>query len=127
VIRARDIMTRQVLCLDPDAPLDQALWSFNVNEISGAPVRAADGRLIGVLSRTDLVDRARVHLEEPCSVADAMTPAVWSVPPDAPVADIIGMMVAKNIHRVLVVDGGRLEGIVTAMDVLRSQLRDRPS
>lgn len=111
-------MTREVVSLASDAPLEIAAWRLASEAVSGAPVRDARGNLIGVLSKSDLVDlmldgsNARV-------VADAMTPAVWAVHPDAPALDAVKLMVEKHIHRVLVIRGpGRLEGIVSTMDVL---------
>jgi predicted transcriptional regulator len=113
-------MTREVVSLAGDASLDMAAWRFASEAISGAPVRDARGTLIGVLSKSDLVDRMR-EPGDAGRVQDAMTPAVWAVHPDAPAIEAVALMVEKSIHRVLVVRGpAMLEGIVTTMDVLRA-------
>jgi predicted transcriptional regulator len=113
-------MTREVVSLAGDAPLSVAAWRLASEAVSGAPVRDARGNLIGVLSKSDLVDLMR----EPGNatrVQDAMTPAVWAVHPDAPAIEAVELMVAKGIHRVVVVRGpAMLEGIVTSMDVMRA-------
>jgi predicted transcriptional regulator len=120
MLRVRDIMTREVVSLAGDAPLEVAAWRLASEAVSGAPVRDARGNLIGVLSKSDLVDLMR----EPGNarrVKDAMTPAVWAVHPDAPAIEAVELMVEKSIHRVLVVRGpSKLEGIVTSMDVMRA-------
>lgn len=121
MLRVRDIMTRHVFALTTDASLDQAQWSFSSNEISGAPVRDLAGKLVGVISKSDLVDPMKHDSAHHGTVGEAMTPAVWAVHPDDPVMEAVRLMVEKSIHRVLVVRGpGQLEGIVTAMSVLRA-------
>lgn len=121
MLRVRDVMTTQVFALASDQPLRHAVWCFSAKEISGAPVRDPRGNLVGVLSKSDLVDPIRQGTSDEDTVRDAMTPAVWAVHPDAPLMEAITLMVKKSIHRVLVVRGpGRLEGIVTAMSVMRA-------
>ena len=59
------------------------------------------------------------HLGER-TVAEAMTPSVWSVTSDTPVRDAARVMLDNRIHRVLVVDAGRLIGIVSSSDIVRA-------
>lgn len=54
------------------------------------------------------------------TVREAMTDAVISLPPDASVTDAAERIRAAAIHRVLVVDGERLEGIVSVLDIARA-------
>lgn len=57
-------------------------------------------------------------------VCDLMTPAVFSVPPDAPAERVIEEMVGLRVHRVFVVDDtGVLIGVISALDVLRRLTR----
>lgn len=125
MLRVRDIMTRQVLCLRADATVDSAAWSLATGQVSGAPVRDRHGALVGVISRSDLADvLRRSAIPESVRVEEAMTPAVWSVHPDDPALAAVRLMVDKGIHRVLAVRGpGHVDGIVTATDVLRALLR----
>lgn len=53
-------------------------------------------------------------------VEEIMTPATFHVQPDATVPELARFLVRMNIHRALVLEGSRLAGIVTSMDVLRS-------
>lgn len=113
-------MTREVVSLAGDTPLDTAAWRLASEAVSGAPVRDARGNLIGVLSKTDLVDLMREGFGTK-QVADVMTPAIWAIHPDAPAIEAVELMLEKHIHRVLVVRGpGKLVGIVSAMDVMRA-------
>jgi CBS domain-containing protein len=52
-------------------------------------------------------------------VTDWMSPKVVTVLPDAPLKQVCRTMVAEHIHRVLVMEGRKLLGIVTSFDVVR--------
>lgn len=54
------------------------------------------------------------------AVREIMTPATFSVRPEATLPELARFLVRSGIHRALVYEGQRLAGIVTAMDVLRS-------
>lgn len=54
------------------------------------------------------------------TVSDIMTPVTFTLPVTASVTDLAGFLVRGRIHRAVVVDDGRLQGIVTTMDVLRA-------
>jgi len=56
-----DVMTRDVFTLDASTPAETAAWELSVRGFTGAPVRDARGRLVGVLSRSDLTDPERVQ------------------------------------------------------------------
>ena len=123
MLRARDIMTRQVLSLAEDTSIDAAAWQLAAESVSGAPVRDRRGNIVGVLSRSDLVDPLR-HGEAYQHVSDAMTPGVWAVHPDEPAIEAVKLMVDARIHRVIVIRGpGKLEGIISTMDVMRALVR----
>ena len=53
------------------------------------------------------------------SVSDIMTPVSFTIDGDATVTELASFLVRGKIHRALVVEGGQLAGIVTAVDVLR--------
>ena len=54
------------------------------------------------------------------TVAEVMTRRVYALPPTADVAAAAHRMHASNVHRVLVMERGRLVGMVTTMDVVRA-------
>jgi CBS domain-containing protein len=61
-----------------------------------------------------------VESVDPVRVSDIMTPAVFSVVPDAPAARVVGDMVDLKVHRLFVVDRNDvLVGVISALDVLR--------
>jgi CBS-domain-containing membrane protein len=120
-----DIMSSDVFTLAASCPADQAAWELSVRGFTGAPVRDESGRLVGVLSRSDLADPERneggLQAKE---VSDLMTPAMFTLHPAAPVIQAIKLMVREGIHRVIVMDERRqMVGIVTSSDVLHALVR----
>jgi CBS domain-containing membrane protein len=127
-----DIMTCDVFTLEASCNVDQAALELSLRGFSGAPVRDEAGRLVGVLSRSDLMDPER-HDGAPGAkvVRDLMTRAMFTLHPSAPVIHAIRLMVREEIHRVIVMDDSRrMVGIITSSDVLdalaRGELSETP-
>lgn len=141
----RDVMTREIFALAPDTNLSTAARLFAERHFSGAPVVSADGKVLGVVSQTDLVDPDREKTDrigkslvyyidnrkvEPLLgddavspdgvVADVMSPYVLHISPHATIGEAIRRMVSLDVHRLLVVENDRLVGILTSMDILRA-------
>jgi predicted transcriptional regulator len=122
-LRVRDIMTTDVHTLAASMSAADAARFMMEAGISGAPVKDG-GRIVGVISTTDVTDPSRWGETSP-SVGSVMTPMIYAVRPSDPVMAAVRLMVLENIHRALVVsEQGNLLGIVTPMDVLRAILRD---
>jgi len=156
-IHARTLMRTQVLKLSPNMPIPRALELFEDHKISGAPVVDSNGRVLGVLSTTDInraenVRESSKHAEsgeivlregdderdderaeedllsiedygpatsDGPTVGEWMNPEVISVGPESTLPDLCRVLVENGIHRVLVMDRGELQGIVTSSDVVR--------
>lgn len=148
----REIMTTPVRTVEADWSIEELKAFLLEHDISGAPV-IDRGKLVGVVSSTDLLrsdatDRARAHegyfstsLDRPLAadelhtmhvegsgqtVRDVMTPVVFQVSDDARADEVADTMARGRIHRVVVTAGGRVTGIVSALDlvaVLRDVLR----
>ncbi len=114
-----DIMEPNVHWLPDDMPVERAAQELVARQITGAPVCARDGSILGVLSIADLLELYG-SIGELSVVNDAMTTEVLSVQEDDPLERAVEVMAFEGVHRLLVVDpDGRLAGIVTSMDVLR--------
>lgn len=120
-LRVRDIMTPEVITLVASTSLDDAARSLTFHKVSGAPVME-HGRIVGVVSKTDLVDpRHRPYATGERTVGDAMTAVIYAVRPGDPALSAVRLMVEEGVHRVVVVnDDRRLAGIVSTMDVMRA-------
>lgn len=68
-----------------------------------------------------------LHIEsDDLLVRDIMTPTIYTVPEDTPVAKIARTMVAGRIHRLLVTKGPAVVGIVTSLDLVGLLARKQP-
>lgn len=173
MLALRDIMTRDVVTVSPDLSLRDAMDVLTSRHITGAPV-VANGRVIGVVSLTDLAEFAAANpgvpterpelaewgdfddpvdwsddenppsvyfaqlwddagaevaerlqftsgpewnaLEEH-TVAEAMNRVISSLPAATSVQRAAEMMQRCGIHRVIVMDDGKLVGVVTTKDI----------
>jgi predicted transcriptional regulator len=124
-MKVQEIMTRDVFTLPAGARAGAAAWTLDAELVSGAPVVDREGKVVGVISKTNLMQLAQDgHHRPQAKVADGMSDRIWSVRPEDGVLDAVQLMVDKSVHRVLVVDSaGKLEGIVTPMDVMRALAR----
>ena len=92
------------------------------NKLTGVPVvRSSDGMLMGIVSRKDVFNNFD---EEQLSLI--MKKDIITVSPDASISDVAKIFVEKRIHRIPVVDKGRLVGIITPTDLL-DEVKDRKS
>lgn len=122
MLAVRDIMTPQLFTVEADASAQEAAVALTRRHIGGAPARDAEGKLVGVISKSDLVDPepAQWIKNEP-TVGDLMNPDVVTVYAGDPAMAAVAVMARRNIHRVVVLDEeSEPVGIVTPMDVVRA-------
>jgi predicted transcriptional regulator len=81
------------------------------------------GHPLGVVTKTDMLVHAKQHPavdDDSATVADVMTPAVFSVREDATAASVVEQMLALNVHHLFVVDdAGVVVGIISPLDIVR--------
>jgi CBS domain-containing protein len=136
-----DVMTRKLITASPETTFQEAVRLLEDNRISGLPVIDGDGKLVGIVSEADLLNKAekrepdayvlesrRHRLDRSrasaLDVAAAMSRDIVSVHPDSPIALAAREMHARGFKRLPVVDSeGRLVGIVSRGDVLKVFLR----
>ena len=127
MLKIADIMTRDVFTLAPDQPADEAADALAARGVSGAPVRDASGRIVGVLSRSDLTDPERRPPGVARTVGDLMTPGMLALRDSDLAMNAVRLMVREEVHRIIILDeAGELAGIVTASDVLRALVAGDP-
>jgi CBS domain-containing protein len=114
-----EIMSREVICVGPETSLSGLTEVLILKGISGVPVVDADGRPLGVASKTDVL-RCPATEGETARAKDVMTPVTLAMPAHASVARAAALMSYERVHRVVVVaPSGAIVGLVSTMDVLR--------
>lgn len=143
-MRVSDVMTAEVATTTTDTPLREAASTLADRRISGMPVVADDGSVLGVVSEADVLAKeqrapenggglARLLHHGPAEserkhraefVGEAMTaPAITTVP-YASIASAAGQMLEHGVNRLPVLNGqGRLVGIVSRADLVRAFVR----
>ena len=121
----KDIMTTGVVTVRPDTPHQTVAAMLRQHRVSGFPVADDDGKVVGVVTETDLVAlvagrRHRRHrAAEQATAGDLMSHPAVTVGPDDPVTTAARLMRKQRLQRLPVVDrDGRLAGIVSRSDVL---------
>jgi CBS domain-containing protein len=123
-----DLMQRKVVSVAPDTPLSEVVSVLADQHISGLPVVDHDGRLLGVISSSDvLIAEAeadspgdRVLLLEEALASDLMTPRPITIPADAPARQAAQEMLYAEVHRLFVEEEGRLVGVISQTDLVRA-------
>jgi CBS-domain-containing membrane protein len=131
-VRAAELMTPNPMSLRDEAIVAEAMSWLIEKGFSAAPVIDPSGRPIGVVSRADILIHERERLRsmlapsaDPATVADIMTPAVFSVAPQTPVEQVVEQLLTLNVHQLYVVDQhAHLIGVISAHDVLRHLRRN---
>jgi CBS-domain-containing membrane protein len=124
----RDVMTQAIVFLRTTQTLEQAWDAFHQHSVNGAPVLSPGGRLVGMVTTSDLADPRRRRALEPCTVGDVMTKVIYAVRADDGVELATRLMIDQDIHRAVAVnDDGSIAGIVSPLDILRGLLRHEAS
>jgi len=146
MLKARDIMTKDVVTVTPDTEIVKAAKLLLENHFNGLPVVDDKGRLVGIICQDDLIVQQKKlplpslftffdglipltsyrSLEKEMgkivatTVAQAMTTDPITIDPDATLEDIATLMVNNNVHTLPVLDNDRLVGVIGKEDVLRT-------
>ena len=117
-VTAAEIMQRPVKTIDPEAKIDEAALLMLRYGHNGLPV-VNDHQVIGIVTRRD-VEKATRHGLGNAPVKAFMNARLIFVSPDTPVAEVRNIMIKYDIGRLPVLDDGKLLGIVTRTDILKS-------
>ena len=142
---AKDIMTEEVITIDPGTSVEEAAELMSQYNVSGLPV-LENGKLVGIVTEKDLIIKDKklhfpeyinliggiIYLESykkfqeefkkyiAVKVNDLMTKHVETINPDTPVSEIAELMSREEVNRLPVLDGDELVGIVTRGDLIKN-------
>lgn len=143
-MNARDVMTRNVISISPDATVLQAARMMLEHHISGLPV-VEKGKLVGVLSEGDFLRRQETRTQHRRSrwleflmgpgrmaeeyththgskVSEVMTTEVETATEDTSLEDIVALMEKHHIKRVPIVRGAKMVGIITRANLMHAMV-----
>jgi CBS domain-containing protein len=139
-------MTTEVITVSPQTKVLDLARLLAQHKINGAPVVDDQGRLLGIVTQSNLIDRAKkfelphvvtildahFYLERPSTfkknleklmgnlVSDIMTAPPVTITADLEVDEIATIMANKNIHTLPVLEGDKLIGIIGKIDIIRA-------
>ena len=121
MLRAKDVMSTNVISVKKDVPIFEAVKLLVENNISGLPVVEDDMTLTGLLSEKDVVDLFyEGERAEHKTVSDYMTyPAVCFEDNNA-LLNVCSFLTKNIFRRVPVTSNGKLVGIISIQDILNS-------
>lgn len=144
-MKVRDVMQIQVISVPDTATYEDVAKLLHVYNISGLPVVNADKILVGVVSEKDLFrilyprydefyrnPEAYLDLElretkvselRGRPVVEFMSRDIVTVAPDDLIMKAGSIMLAKNVHRMPVLEGGQLKGIISRRDIFKNILQ----
>lgn len=120
----RDLMSSRVATCQRDTPIPQVARQMRDLDVSALVVIDENGLLEGIISRTDLVTlRAHEEYWQGLRAEHVMISNVVCVTPDTPLADAMAVLLARKIHRLVVVEDAAQRskplGIFSITDVVR--------
>lgn len=144
MLRAKDIMTKDVMTVKPATTIEDLARTLIKYQISGTPVVDEDGNLVGIVTENDLIGKnKKLHIPTIVRLFDAFIPLgtsrleeeikrmaastvgeictrdVVAVNEDTPMEDIATIMTEKKIHLLPVLRERRLVGIIGKKDLIK--------
>lgn len=149
MLKAQDIMTRNVISVAPETRIEDLARLFVEKRVSAMPVITEEGRLTGVISETDLVEQNKpLHVPTVISlfdwvlylesekdfqeeveqitartVSEICSDEVVFCNPQTPLSEIASLMSDHKVNLVPVVDDDKVVGVVARLDVVRAMGR----
>lgn len=144
--KAKDIMTKSVITVRPETPVNELAKILIEHGINGVPVVDEQGNLKAIVTQADLIDQTKklhiptviglldsvIFLESPKKFEmelkkmagntawDICTQKVVTTEEETPVEEVASLMVEKHLDTIPVVRQGRLVGIIGRVDVVKS-------
>jgi len=115
----KDIMSTDVVSVQPDTPVTRAVELLIENDITGLPVVEPSGRLVGIVTEKDLIG-VLCGQDAPSGTArDYMTDDVISFDEDDDIIAICECLISNHLRRVPILADGKLVGIISRRDLIK--------
>lgn len=149
MLTAADVMTKDVITVKRETTIRELAELFARHRISSAPVIDEGGKLIGIVTETDLIEQDKsLHIPTVISifdwviylesgkkfekelkkmtgqtVGDIYREEVETVTTSTPVSEVADIMSSKKVHAIPVVEGEKLAGIIARIDLIRTMIK----
>ena len=146
MLTAADIMTTKIHTVHLDTEIKALAKTFVEHNVNAMPVVDDDGKLLGMVTQTDLVEQDTplhiptvislfdwvIYLESPKKfmeevrkvtarkVGEICSKDVVTCAPETPVATVASLMVDNKVHLIPVVENERMVGVIARLDIIRS-------
>jgi CBS domain-containing protein len=123
-----ELMQTNLKTIDSHATIAELVLSLADAHVSGMPVVDANGRVIGVVSASDVLTAEaeadsqgeRRALLDQTAVSEIMTPRPFTVAPDDDVREAARQMLYADVHRLFVAEDDRVVGVISTTDIVRA-------
>jgi CBS domain-containing protein len=148
MLKAKDIMTRDVITVTEDTPVSEVAKIFLEKRINGVPVVDKEGAVVGIACNSDLIDQTKklhiptvvalfdivIYLESVkqfkkdlekiagSTVKNICSRNPITITPETSIEDIATIMAEKHVHTLPVIEDGKMVGIVGKMDIIRTMM-----
>jgi CBS domain-containing protein len=109
---AKDIMTRDIITVTPTMTVKNLAMTLIKNQISGAPVSSKDGKIVGIVSETDILAKKGKDVKA------IMSKKIVRAKEETPIEEIAQLMTTHKIKRLPVMKGDKVVGIVSRADIV---------
>ena len=124
MLEAKDIMTRNVVCIKKNTPVVDAIRLMSKNNITGIPVVEDDMTLAGILSEQDVIRLFHTYEDEKNrTVNDFMTQPAIHFEEEERLLDVCYCLRDNSIRRVPVTSNGKVVGVISRSDILKCILQ----
>jgi CBS domain-containing protein len=124
MLEAKDIMTKNVVCIKKNVPVVDAIRLMSKNNITGIPVVEDDMTLVGILSEQDVLRLFHTYDDEKDrAVNDFMTQPAIHFEEEEPLLDVCYCLRDNSIRRVPVTSNGKVVGVISRSDMLKCILQ----
>jgi len=130
--KIKDVMSKQVISIKADMSFTEACRLFKNLKFHHLPVMDAKNNLVGMFSTTDAIYAvsntlasqtidSNSDINSLLKVEDIMTSnKLYTLEEDASIEDAIEIFQKYNIHSIPILSSGKLVGIITSNDMLRT-------
>lgn len=128
-MQVKDVMTRGVVTVPMRSNAVEIAKAMSDNNVSAIVAIEDNGETFGVISDVDILRKMKDNNWEIASVEDIMSDSVETINPSSTVHDAADMMVAKKVHRLIVMSeenvgaSYRPIGIISARDIIKQLFR----